>query len=305
MPERDVDPSFYRRKLRNMLRQTRETCGFTQGSVATEMSWSVSKLIRIESGSVTISVNDLRALLRYYSVTDDEQVNGLVEMARQARKRSWLGQYRDIASDAYLTLLGAEDTAVRSYNFEPVLIPGLLQTDEYAGEVLRTLRGPKIQSRLEGLLALRIDRQNRIFSRTRPSLDMHFLLDESVVHRLVGSAELMRRQITHLLELNQRDNISIRIIPYSAGLYRSIRVAYVLLEFSEPEDDTLLYLEYPQGDEIIREDVPALEMEEEPPTVPPTYLEIFSELEQSTADSDTQQILRDALAQLDAHPAED
>lgn len=301
MPERDVDPSVHRRKLRNMLRQTRENCGFTQSAAAEEMSWSVSKLIRIESGSVTISVNDLRALLRYYRITDEDQVNSLLDVARLARKRSWLKAYRDIASDAYLAYLGAEATAVRSYNFEPVLVPGLLQTDEYASEVLRVLRGPKIPSRTEGLVELRLTRQERILSRTDPPLDLHFLLDESVIRRPVGGSEVMSHQIKRLLDLSERDNISIRVIPYGLGLYRSIRVPFALLEFTDPEDETLLYLEYPQGGEVIREDVPALDnMTEDPSTTPPTYLEIFSELEQSTAAEQTLGILQDTLQQFDA-----
>src|SRR5271166_6229606 len=109
MPERDIDPSIHRRKLRNILRRSREDRGVTQNAAAEEMSWSVSKLIRIESGSVPISVNDLRALLRYYGITDSERVDSLLEMARLARRRSWLMQYRDIASDAYLAYLGAEE----------------------------------------------------------------------------------------------------------------------------------------------------------------------------------------------------
>ena len=299
MPERDVDPGVHRRKLRNMLRQSREYRGFTQSAVADEMSWSVSKLIRIESGSVTISVNDLRALLGYYGITDEEEVNSLLEMARLARKRSWLQQYRDIASAAYLAYLGAEETAVRSYNFEPVLVPGLLQTDEYAREVLRVLRGSKIPSRTEGLVELRITRQERVFSRTDPALDLHFLLDESVIRRPVGSREVMSRQISHLLDLSQRDNVAIRVIPYSVGLYRSVGVPFALLEFSAPEDETLLYLEYPQGDEIIREDVPGFDnLTEDAPTTPPTYLEIFSELEQNTSADQTADILRSALRNL-------
>jgi hypothetical protein len=265
------------------------------------MSWSISKLIRIESGSVTISVNDLRALLRYYGIIDDEQVNSLLEMARLARKRSWLKQYGDIASDAYLAYLGAEETAVRGYNFEPVLVPGLLQTDEYASEVLRVLRGPKIPSRTEGLVELRITRQERVFSRTDPSLDLHFLLDESVIRRPVGGTEVMSRQISHLLDLSQRDNVAINVIPYSIGLYRSIRVPFALLEFSAPEDETLLYLEYPQGDEIIREDLPTFDNQsEDASTTPPTYLEIFSELEQNISAGQTLTILQNALHEFEA-----
>jgi len=301
MTERDIDPGVHRRKLRSILRQLRENCGKTQSATAAEMSWSVSKLIRIESGSVTISVNDLRALVRSYGVTDDERIEELVKLARLARGHSWLNGYRDVASDEYLAYLAYEELAVRSHNFQPVLVPGLLQTEEYALEVIRTIRGPKIPSRLDRLVELRISRQEKVFSRT-DQFDLNFLLDESVVRRPVGSAAIMRKQLQRLYELSQRDNVSIGIIPFAAGFYRSIRVPFVVFEFSQPEDQAILYLEYPKKEEIIREDVPALDGETgSGPTSPPTYLEIFAELQQLTSAEQTMAILQNALADMAAH----
>lgn len=300
MTERDIDPGVHRRKLRSILRQLRENCGKTQSATALEMSWSVSKLIRIESGSVTISVNDLRALVRSYGVTDDERIEELVQLARLARGHSWLNGYKDVASDEYLAYLAYEELAVRSYNFQPVLVPGLLQTEEYAIEVIRTIRGPKIPSRLEKLVELRISRQEKVFSRT-DQFDLYFLLDESVVRRPVGSAAIMRKQLQRLDELSQRDNVTIGIIPFTAGFYRSIRVPFVVFEFSQPEDQAILYLEYPKKEEIIREDVPALNGEAgSGPTSPPTYLEIFAELQQRTSAEQTVGILQNALADMAA-----
>src|SRR5690348_538510 len=111
MAEQDVDPAVHRRRLRSILRRTRESLGIMQATAAHEMAWSVSKLIRIETGVVTISVNDLRALLTYYGITDTDRVAQLVEMARNARKNSWLQGYKGIASDAFLAFLAHEGTA--------------------------------------------------------------------------------------------------------------------------------------------------------------------------------------------------
>ena len=220
--EDDVDPGVHRRKLRSILRHEREICGKTQTATAEAMSWSVSKLIRIESGSVSISVNDLRALLRYYDVTEEERVESLVMLARLARRHSWLNAYKDVASMEYLAYLGYEELAVRSYNFQPVLVPGLLQTEEYAAAIIHTIRGPKIPSRIEKLVELRIARQEKVFARTN-RFDLYFLLDESVVRRPVGGLDIMRKQLQWLLEINERDNVTIGIIPFKAGFYRSIR----------------------------------------------------------------------------------
>ncbi|MGH7869739.1 MAG: helix-turn-helix domain-containing protein [Candidatus Dormibacteraceae bacterium] len=293
---RDLDASVYRRRLRNTLRRMRESLGITQSRAADEMSWSVSKLIRIETGAVTISVNDLKALVGYYQITDQEEVAGLVTMAKNSRRQSWLKEYKGIASDVFLAFLGHEDAAISSYSFQPILVPGLLQTDEYAVEALNVTRGSKDPQRINGLVNLRIARQDRVFART-DGIKLNYLLDESVVRRTVGGPAVMKRQIAHLMDSCEHDMLSIRVIPFGIGLYRSIRVPFVVLEFSAPEDEPILYLEYPQGESLIREDGPFDEDGKgppSPPTTPPTYLQIFAELQERTSDAQTMEILRSA-----------
>ncbi len=303
MPERGVDPSVYRRRLRNILRRTRDSKGITQLAAALAMSWSVSKLIRIETGAVTISVNDLKALLALYGISEPEKVDELIDMAKKSRQQrnSWLAVYRNVASDVFLTFLGHEDAAVESYSFQPVLVPGLLQTDEYAAEVLKVLRGSQDPARIRRLIELRTARQDRVFSRT-DGIKLNYLLDESVVRRAVGSAELMKRQVIRLIDACGQDNLSIRIIPFGAGVYRSMRVPFVVLEFSRPEDEAVLYLEYPQGESLIREDEPSdvgdAGVASSPPTSPPTYVQIFNELRDHTSDVETLEILQSALTDL-------
>lgn len=299
--ERDLDPSVYRRRLRNILRRRRESLGITQSKAADEMSWSVSKLIRIETGSVTISVNDLRALLASYQITEPEEVARLIDMAKRSRQSSWLKAYKDIATDVFLAFLGHEDAAVSSYSFQPILVPGLLQTDEYAAETLRVTRGSKDPKRIDGLVELRIARQERVLSRA-DGFTLHYLLDESVVRRTVGGPTVMKRQISYLIESCQQDNVSIRIIPFEVGLYRSIRVPFVVLEFNAPEDEPILYLEYPEGEQLIRDDGPFEDDDKgatSPPTTPPTYLQIFAELQELTSQERTLEILHSALTALD------
>ncbi|MDQ1293120.1 MAG: hypothetical protein QG608_1001, partial [Actinomycetota bacterium] len=106
------------------------------------MDWSLSKLIRIESGTVTIATNDLRALLAHYGVTDRERVEDLVEVGRSSRERSWWSAYKGVVSLEYLCFLGFESSASIIRNFEPLLIPGLLQTEEYARIAIRVVQEP-------------------------------------------------------------------------------------------------------------------------------------------------------------------
>lgn len=303
-----MDPSVYRRRLRNTLRRKRESLGIIQATAAAEMTWSVSKLIRIETGMVTISVNDLKALLEYYKINEPEKVASLVEMAKNSRRSSWTSPYKGIASDVFLTYIGHEDAAVRSYSFQPILVPGLLQTDEYATEVLRVMRGSKDPQRINGLVELRITRQERVLTRG-DEIRLSYLIDESVVRRVVGGPDVMKRQVRHLIDECQRENLSIRIIPFGTGVYRSMRVPFVVLEFSDPEEEAVLYLEYPQRESLIREDGPFEDgdtgLPSSPPTTPPTYLEIFAELQQHTSDEETLRILQSALAELESLGSQD
>jgi hypothetical protein len=301
MPEPEVDPSVYRRRLRNVLRRKREACVITQADAVKEMRWSISKLIRIETGQVTISVNDLNALMRYYGETDSETLAKLVELSEKSRRHSLLSHYRGIVSDSFLAFVGHERMAVRSSNFQPVLIPGLLQTDDYADATLRVTRGVKTQKRIDLMVELRLARQDWVRAR-QDQLELHYLLDEASVRRVVGSPAIMARQLQRLIEACDYPNHYIGVIPFSVGLYRSIRVPFVILEFDQPEDDAVLYLEYPQGEELIREDGPIDEepIDGSPATVPPTYLQIFTELRDLTSRAQTRQILEDALARLEA-----
>ena len=256
------------------------------------MHWSVSKLTRIESEDVRISVNDLKALLEYYHVSDPDVIQRLLEMASQARKRSWLNAYKDVASPKYLSYLGFEEAAARSYNFQPVLVPGLLQTEDYASEVMHVIGGSP--SRVDGLIELRLTRQERTLARGE-DLQLFFLIDESVLHRAVGGPNVMAVQIQRLIEARQLPNVGIEVLPFSIGIYRALRLPYVVLEFPNPDEEALLYLENPHGEALMREDIPEHRDDEGVLPIPPTYLQIFMELRQRTSAAITDSLLAAAL----------
>jgi transcriptional regulator with XRE-family HTH domain len=288
-----ADPTVHRRRLRSELRKARELAGMTQRDVAKAMDWSLSKLIRIETGAVSIATNDLRALVAHYGIGDRSRVEALVEVARAARERSWWSGYRDVATQEYLAFLGYESSASVIRNFEPLLIPGLLQTEEYAREILSVIEGQD-SKRVESLVDLRMQRQELLERDEAPSL--HFILDEGVIRRVVGGPDLMRRQLSHLREVSTRPNITVRIMPFVEGIYPRLRVPYVLFEFPLPEDEDILFIENPQGDMIIREGSP----EEESEITPVVYLGVFWQLEQRARIDNTVPMIDDALAKLPA-----
>jgi transcriptional regulator with XRE-family HTH domain len=220
----------------------------TQEEVADALDWSLSKVIRIEKGSVGVSTNDLKAVLRLYQVTDPGRTDELVALARAGRERSWWSGYREVAPQALLQLIGYESAASVTRNFETLLVPGLLQTEEYAGVVIGEFEGAR---HLETLAEIRMRRQD-LLDRADPPL-LFFILDEAVVRRQIGGTAVMRRQIRRLLEVADRPNVTVEVVPFSAGAHPGLKGPFVIIEFPDPEDDDVLYLESARGDLITRD----------------------------------------------------
>jgi transcriptional regulator with XRE-family HTH domain len=287
------DPTIQRRRLRSELRTARENANKTQRETAEAMDWSMSKLIRIETGDVRISTNDLRALLSYYTV-EAERVTHLVEVARAAREPARWSRYRNVASPEYLTFLGYESSASIIRNFEPILVPGLLQTEEYARVLLNQIDEPQ---KVDSLVDLRIERQEILVREPSPPL-CHFIIDESVIRHVVGGIEVMRRQLLQMKELAAQPHITLRIATFDLGVYSRMRVPYVLFEFEEAEDEDVLYIENATDELVIRENS-RLEDEKNGPS---DYLQSFWSLEQIAHREQTAAILDDALSNLTPRP---
>ena len=291
-PTEGLDPTLHRRRLRRELRRAREATGMTQRDVAEAMDWSQSKLIRIESGAVNISTNDLRVLLGHYNI-DSARIDALVDVARAAREGvSRWSIYRDIATPELLAFLGYESSASAIRDFQPVVVPGLLQTEEYARTVIKLFQSHNPQ-KVDPLVDLRVQRQELLVREPTPSL--HFIMDEAVIRRAVGGRDIMRRQLRYLQEVAEYPNISIRIVPFEHGLYPNQWVPHTLFEFPDPEDGDVLYMENPQGEYIFRENS-AEEIDKG--SSPIYYLEAFWELEQVARREDARSFLQDAIARL-------
>jgi len=213
------------------------------------MDWSLSKIIRIENGSVGISTNDLKALLRHYKTIDLERTDELVALAKAGRERSWWSGYREVVPPSLLQLVGYESAAFNIRNFQTLFVPGLLQTEEYARTVIRELQGPT--RHLETLVEIRMKRQELLDWVDPPWL--FFILDEAVVRRLIGGKAVMRRQIRRLIEIAHRPKVTVEIVPFSAGVHPGLKGPFVVIEFPDPEDDDVLYLESARGDLISRD----------------------------------------------------
>jgi transcriptional regulator with XRE-family HTH domain len=246
-------PLVQRRRLRTELRAARLKKKLTQEQVAEALDWSLSKVIRIEAGSVGISTTDLKALLDVYGIGDQHHIDKLVALGKAARERGWWSNYRDVLSagkgQALLQLIEYESAAAITRNFEPLTVPGLLQTEEYARAILPEYAPA---DRVEALVEIRMKRQELLDRPDGPLL--FFILDEAVIHRLVGGKDAMRRQLLRLIELGRRPHVTIEVVPFSAGAHPGLSGAFVVLEFPDPEDDEVLYLENSGGELISREE---------------------------------------------------
>jgi transcriptional regulator with XRE-family HTH domain len=245
-------PVVQRRRLRSDLKRARLEAGLTQEQVASAMDWSLSKLIRIENGSVGISTNDLRAILLHYKITDDRRTAELLALARAARERSWWSPYRDSAPPRLLQLIEYEAAAFIGRNFQPLIIPGLLQTEEYARASIKGLAPQKTADDVETLVRIRMKRQELLKRSDAPLL--FFIMDEAVVRRIVGGNDVMRRQLQRMIDVSDTPSVTIEVVPFSAGILPGLQSQFLIYEFPDAADDDVLYLDDGRSTLIIRDD---------------------------------------------------
>jgi transcriptional regulator with XRE-family HTH domain len=266
MADRLVDPAALRRRLRTELRRAREEAQKTQRDAADALYWSPSKIIRIEGGQVAISVTDLKALLDYYGVKDEERVDSLVAMARLSRRQPW-SQYRDVVSPEAATYYGYEASSSIVRQWEPFVVPGLLQTEDYTYQWL-TGTGLRDERQARRVVDARVERQELLSRERTPEL--FFLVSEAAVRLVVGGPEVMARQLERVLELGLRPDVTFRIMPFSAGAHAGLLGSFVLLEFPDPEDADVVYVES-------RDDAVFVDDDEQTTR----YLEYFFDLERA------------------------
>ncbi|NGY65427.1 helix-turn-helix domain-containing protein [Lentzea sp. NEAU-D13] len=236
------------RRLLAELRQTREGRGLSQQAVADAMDWSVSKLIRIEKGENKISVTDVQALLLHYDVRDDTRVADLVGIARAIRqsKSAWMEKYRGSFTEQFAKFLELETSAIRIRQSQLNVIPGLLQIPDYARALVKSYGN--LDDVVERSVEIRMHRQS-VLELDGPQI--FIILDEAVLHRVVGSDDVLRRQLQRIKEIAALKHVTIKILPFSAGIHPAMKSSFSILEFSEGEEDFALLLEHPGRDELM------------------------------------------------------
>jgi transcriptional regulator with XRE-family HTH domain len=217
------------------LRRARTKAKLTQKDVAQALDWSPSKVIRIESGQVAISTTDLKALLAEYGVNDRAVVADLVDLAKNSKKQPW-SQYKDVLPQETQEYFGLESSASIIRQCEPLLVPGLLQTEEYTRVLMAEVFNLSHQV-TERIVEARRERQDTLIREDVP--ECFFIIDEAVIRRSIGGADVMRAQLQRLLELTEHHRVTIQTLPFSAGAHQGLQGPFVVLEFAETEDEPI------------------------------------------------------------------
>lgn len=260
------DPVVEKRRLRLALRKAREEAGLTQQEVADALDWSREKVLRIEKGAVSVHPTDVRDLLRLYKVAKQEDIDHFVEMARAAMQPGW-SEYKDVYAQDYITYLGFEAVASTMRQYHPTLVPGLLQTEEYAREILTKVHDNSSET-VERLVNARLRRQELLEGDSGP--EFRIIIDEAALRRPVGSVRVMKAQLRRLREIARHSRVALMLLPLSAGAHPGMRGPFILLEFDDLFLDDVLFMENPRGDYVTRDD----------PGSTARYFQLFNDLEQ-------------------------
>ncbi|MER5569795.1 helix-turn-helix transcriptional regulator [Streptomyces goshikiensis] len=231
-------PTIRRRRLGAELRRLRRAAGMTAQQVAGRLLVSQSKISLLETGRRAINPRDVRDVCELYEVTDQSFVAALMRMASESGRQGWWVAYGDVP---YSVFVGMETEAASIHSYEPLVIPGLLQTPAYAAAVIREMNPHITAEEVATRLEVRLRRQHRAHHPAR-SLRLWVVLDESVLHRAVGTAETMREQLEHLHLLSAQPHVTTQVLAHGAGAHPGVSGQFSILTFPD-SDGGAVYLE--------------------------------------------------------------
>jgi transcriptional regulator with XRE-family HTH domain len=239
-------PTVHRRQLGAELRRLREAAGFRMEDAAQALGCSHTRMSRIETGKggAVAKPSDVRTLCEKYGVTDDRQVQMLLDMLSvAAQQRGWWEDFEGVLPSGLEVYVGLESDAHAERAWEPLLVHGLLQTPEYARALIQAARLHR-PGDIDDLVQIRTERK-KLLTRSRNPLQLWAILDEAVLHRPVGGPEVMKEQIAHLRELAEIPNVTIQVFPFAKGAHPGLSGAFALLEFDG--DPAVVYVDSPAG----------------------------------------------------------
>jgi transcriptional regulator with XRE-family HTH domain len=234
-----TSPTLQRRRLGIALRRARELANLTQDDAAEAIDAASSKVSRIELGQSGLKLTDLGALIQCYGVSKAE-AERLRDLARAGRKRGRWSAYRNITPNWFRDYLDLEDDATLTRKYQPEIVPGVLQTEAYIRAVFTTGGPRSADDEVERLVQMRLDRQAVL---ERADANLHFILSESALRRVVGNSTLMTNQLRHIADLADRANLDVQVLPFDAQTYTPADVVFTILRFEDDASTDVVYLE--------------------------------------------------------------
>ncbi|MCQ8189855.1 helix-turn-helix domain-containing protein [Streptomyces rugosispiralis] len=234
-------PTVLRVVLGKRLQDLREKAGLSFEQAGRALDVTHATIRRMEKAEVGLKLPYVEKLLRTYGVTDPEEVEGFLSLAREANKAGWWHRFRDVLPEWFNTFVSLEVEANLIRAYEPHYVPGLLQTEDYARAVLRAGMSHAPESEIERNVALRMERQ-ALLARDNPPM-LWVVMDETVVRRPIGGAETMRAQITRLIEEAEAAHIRLQVMPFDAGPHPAMYGPFHIFRFPIPELPDIAYTE--------------------------------------------------------------
>jgi transcriptional regulator with XRE-family HTH domain len=238
-------PAVRRRKLGAELRALRTSAGLTSGEAARLVGWHQSKVSRIETGTSGVKPADVRLLLDAYAVADTQLRELLMMLAGpddSGGRHHWWHAYRGVLPPTYRDFISLESQAGAMRTLETTVVPGLLQTPEYARAVTKAAVEGLSEERLDTLVEVRLARQDVL--RADPPLELSAVLDEAVLRREVGGPGVMARQLERLVEAARLPQVRLQVLPFAAGAHIGVTGPFVIFSFSNTSDLDVVVLDH-------------------------------------------------------------
>ncbi|PWI18156.1 XRE family transcriptional regulator [Streptomyces sp. Act143] len=239
-----------RRQLGAMMRKLRARKGLTLEEAGKLVGVSKATVSRYETQAGPVKWIVVDALCREYGATEAERTS-VVALAKDAKQQGWWSSFADSIPESMNLMLTLEDEAVGENHFACVYVPGLLQTRAYSTALQRANEVPLEPAEIERLVDIRMKRQE-ILNRSKP-LRLWAILDESVIRRVVGSAEIMKEQLGRLLEANESPHITLQVLPFAKGAHAAALGSFVIIGGADPGLD-VVYVDFHTGSLLLEKD---------------------------------------------------
>jgi transcriptional regulator with XRE-family HTH domain len=247
-----IGPTVRRRRLGSELRRLREAHSFKLEDAAERLGLAPSTLSRIETGKAPTRTAYLTTMLDMYGVVDPRQRQLLIDMARDGHRKGWWAVYEDVLPTGFDIYVGLEAEAAALRVFEDQVVHGLLQTEAYARIVMSAVRTQQSARQIDRAVELRVQRQEAL-TREDP-LKLWLILNEAVIRRAVGGADVMGGQLAHLVKASEWPSVTLQVLPLSSGAHPALSGPFCILEFPERTDPDVVYTEGVAGHAYLERD---------------------------------------------------